>query len=398
MSAPQLELLTADVLYSGMGLPQGPGAVVLSGATVAATGHPDELRAAYPQAVERRAGRVIAPPPVNAHAHLDMSKYPFRSLPYFRWIPEHVITNRHLRGLEGARAGLAAVRASGAAGLGDIVWSPDVMEFLLRESDVPGVLYWEVLDPNPATAHDTFRAAVARLEAWRRLERPGGPRVGLSPHATYTVSHALFRLLADHARREALPMQIHVAEHPSELELFRTGTGELAASIARYNWPFGLQDVFGRAPDLALTPVRYLADLGVLDARPTLVHMVAVTPDDARSVGQAGCLVVSCPRSNANLHCGTMPWTELAAAGVEIALGTDSVASGETLDIHDEVRAALALQPDLDARAVVRAAVKGGRRVLGLPMPFIRRGEAWDAAYVWPDAVGETGSSKRAEV
>ena len=384
MSAPHLDLLTADVLYTGMGLPQSPGGVVLSGGTVAATGHPDELRAAYPQAAERRAGRVIAPPPVNAHTHLDMSSYPFLALPYFRWIPEHVIANRHLRGLEGARTGLESLRASGAAAYGDIVWSPEVMEYLLRESDLPGVLYWEVLDPNPASAEATFRATVERVEAWRKLERSGGPRVGLSPHATYTVSHRLFRLLADHARREGLPLQIHVAEHPSELELFQSGAGELAVSLARYNWPFGLADLFGRAPGADLTPVSYLADLGVLEARPTLVHMVAITEDDARLVGQAGCPVVSCPRSNANLHCGRMPWTLLAQQGVEIALGTDSVASGETLNIFDEVRAALSAHSELDPRLIVRAAVKGGRRVLGLATPFIRRGEAWDPAWVWP--------------
>lgn len=403
---PPLELLSADILYTGMGLPRSPGAVVVggdraSGRTVAATGHPDDLRRLYPQARERRAGPVISPPPVNAHTHLDMSAYPFRALPYFRWIPEHVMANRHLRGLEGAQRGLERIRASGAAGLGDIVWMPGVMEFLLAESEVPGVAYLEVLDPNPDTAQETFERTLARVEQYRRLERPGGMRLGLSPHASYTVSHRLFRLLADYARREALPLQIHVAEHPSEREFFASGTGELAASFLPSVAGRGvssIEQILGRAPDPALTPVSYLAELGVLDARPTLIHMVAITEDDARTVGQAGCAVVSCPRSNLNLECGVMPWTLLAKHGVEIALGTDSVASGETLDIHDELQAALRAHPALDARQIVRAAVKGGRRVLGLRVPTIRRGEAWNEAYVWPEAAGESASSKRAEV
>lgn len=378
-------LLTADLLYTGMGLPIQEGGVVVSGGTIAAAGKAAELRAAYPHAQELRAGHILAPPPVNAHTHLDMSLYDFHALPYFRWIPEVVIANRARRGGAGARLGLARLRASGAGGFGDIVWSEDVMAFLLSEAELPGTAYWEVLDPNPATADATFARTVARVQAWRKLERPGGVKLGLSPHATYTVSHRLFRLLADYARAEALPLQIHVAEHESEAELFSRGTGGLAETFAKYGYPFGLAEVFGRRPDPQLTPVQYLADLGVLDARPTLIHMVHVSGDDVRTVAQAGCPVVTCPRSNHNLSCGTFPWPMFAAAGVEVALGTDSVASGETLDIHDELAFARGLYPQLDERTLVRAAVKGGARVVGEKVPFLRRGEPWREAYVWPD-------------
>ena len=72
-----------------------------------------------------------------------------------------------------------------------------------------------------------------------------------------------------------------------------------------------------------------------------------------------------------------------AAAGVEVALGTDSVASGETLDVRGEVEFARTLYPGLDPRVIVRAAVKGGHRVLGTRAPFIRRGEEWRDEYLW---------------
>ncbi len=380
----QPTLYPADILYTGMGSPVRSGGVVVSGQTVAAAGPLAELRQNYPQAREVQSRPVISPPPVNAHTHLDMSLYDFKSLPYFQWIPEVVIAGRARRGLEGARVGLEAVRASGAAGMGDIVWDADTMEWLLRESDVPGTLYWEVLDPNPASAQATFEATRERLTAWRRLERPGGPRLGLSPHATHTVSHTLHRLLAEYAAGEGLPMQIHVLEHPSEAQLFATGGGPLAESMGRMVPGLSIPEILGRDPSEGLTAISYLEGLGVLKARPTLIHMVNVTPDDIRTVAQAGCPVVTCPRSNGNLHCGTFPWQEYAAAGVEIALGTDSVASGETLNIHDEIRAAWAIHPNLDPRLVVRAAVKGGTRVVGGRVPFIRRGEGWSENYLWP--------------
>ncbi|WP_424952206.1 amidohydrolase family protein [Deinococcus sp.] len=388
----QPTLHPADILYTGMGSPIRDGGVVVSGQTIAAAGPLAELRQNYPQARELPGRRVISPPPVNAHTHLDMSLYDYRSLPYFDWIPEVAIAGRLRRGLEGAKTGLEAVKASGAAGMGDIVWDGAVMHWLLRESEVPGVAYWEVLDPNPATAQDTFENTRERMTNWRKLERPGGLRLGLSPHATHTVSYKLHRLLAEYAAAEGLPMQIHVLEHPSEAELFATGAGPLAASflasMRRNGVELSIEDVIGRPPTPDLTAISYLEGLGVLKARPTLIHMVNVTPDDIKAVAQSGCPVVSCPRSNRNLHCGTFPWQEYAAAGVEVALGTDSVASGETLNIHDEVRAAWALHPGLDPRLVVRAAVKGGSRVVGGRVPFIRRGETWSDSYLWPDEYG----------
>ncbi|MFK7602908.1 amidohydrolase family protein [Deinococcus sp. SM5_A1] len=376
-------LLICDVLYTGMGGGHAPGGVVVVGGTVAATGDPAQLRAQYPQARVEEVGGIIAPPPVNAHTHLDMSAYEFQALPYFRWLPEVVIAQREQRGVVGALAGADELSRLGVGGVGDIVWSSEVMDALLARENLRGVLYFEVLNTFPGKADEVFAGMRQRVEAWRKLERPGGPRIGLSPHTPYTVSHRLMKLVCDYAAGEGLPLQIHVAEHPSEPELFATGAGPLWDNRLLPFWPETFAEVIGRTPEPELTPVRYLDELGVLAAKPTLIHMVNVTPDDIARVARAGCAVVSCPRSNHHLECGTFPWTAFAAAGVEIALGTDSVASGESLDVREDVAFARNLYPKLDPRLLVRAAVKGGGRVVGLPAPFIRRGEAWSDEYVW---------------
>ncbi len=374
-------LLTCDLLYTGMGGAQSPGGVVVVGETIAATGHPDELRRNYPHAAEERAGEMIAPVPVNAHTHLDMSAYEFRALPYFRWIPDVVIADRHLRGVQAAQHGADTLARLGHP-VGDIVWSPEVMDALLTREDLAGTLYFEVLGTFPEKADEIFAAARERLERWRKLQPPG-LRVGLSPHTPYTVSHRLMKRLAEYAAGEGLPLQIHVAEHPSEAELFQTGGGALWDNRMPQLYPATFAEVLGREPEPGLTPVRYLDELGILDAKPTLIHMVNVTEGDIGRVARAGCAVVTCPRSNHHLECGTFRWAEFAAAGIEIALGTDSVASGETLDVRDEVAFARQLYPGLDPRLLVRAAVKGGRRVVGGQAPFIRRGEAWKDQYIW---------------
>ncbi|MFC0617935.1 amidohydrolase family protein [Deinococcus budaensis] len=380
------ELLTCDVLFTGVGGGHAPGGVVVSGGVVAATGDPAALRASFPHAQERRVGEVIAPPPVNAHTHLDMSAYAFEPLPYFRWLPEVVIAQREKRGVAGALAGADELARLGVGAVGDIVWSPEGMEALLAREDLTGVLYFEVLGTFPAKADDIFAGMRERVERWRRLERPGGLRVGLTPHTPYTVSDRLMRLVGDYAAGEGLPLQIHVAEHPAEGELFRTGGGPLWEHRLPALYPATFAEVIGRAPQPELTPVRYLDELGVLAARPTLVHMVNVTPEDIARTAAAGCAVVSCPRSNAHLGCGTFPWADFVAAGVEVALGTDSVASGGSLDVREEVAFARALYPGLDPRLIVRAAVKGGHRVTGTRTPQLRRGDPWHSRFVWPSA------------
>ena len=381
MTSSERVIYSADAVYNGVGLPlAGAGVLVSSANTIVAFGKLEVLGAQFPDVPVEHLGQAILPAPVNAHTHLDLSRVPFKALPYYRWIPEHILTNRALRGLEAARIGLDALRASGVGAFGDIVFSAAVMEFLLSESDLPGVAHWEIFKPDPLDADAVHLETVKNLRDWRKLERK--VKTGLSLHAPFSVSSGLLTSLAQVARLEGFPLQIHVAEHPSELELFRTGAGPMAASLLQGGMP-PFEATIGRQPDPDLTPVKYLAELGVLDAKPTLIHMVNVTEEDVRIAAQFGCSVVTCPRSNRNLECGVFPWQWYAKYGVEVGLGTDSVASGETLNIRDEVRAALEVHPALGLPTVLRWAVKGGYKALGMKTPVVARGDDFSSLTVW---------------
>lgn len=377
-------LYTCDLLYSGMGLPQHNAGVVVVGQAIAATGPFEQLRQNYPQARQQAVGGIIAPPAVNAHTHLDMSAYDFHALPYFDWIPQVVIAQSDKRGASAAKLG-AEQLVSGAMPVGDIVCVPSVMETLMAQPNLTGTLYAEILGPHPAEATERFANFRANMQRWQKLLREIGHsnlRLGVSPHATYTLSQPLLKLVAEYAHGEGLPMQIHVAEHPSENKLFATGAGPLWQGRLG-NTPDSFAEVIGRQPEPTLTPIRYLDEAGILQYQPALVHMVNVSAEDIQRVSAQRCPVISCPRSNYHLECGRFDFAAFAAAGVEIAFGTDSVASGQTLDIRDELAFAKQLYPELDFRLLLRAAVKGGRRVLGLELPRIRRGEVWRAEYIW---------------
>src|SRR5690606_2719076 len=127
-----------------------------------------------------------------------------------------------------------------------------------------------------------------------------------------------------------------------------------------------------------------LKDLGALEGGPTLVHMVAVDDEDVRMAQAAGCVVVHCPRSNEALLCGRFPWETFARHGADVAMGTDSRGSSPDLDVVAEARRAVELHGSkASPRAVVRAAVKGGYRALGMQPPRLRVGDAASAWGAW---------------
>jgi aminodeoxyfutalosine deaminase len=373
------QLYTADVVYNGIGLPLEDGAVLVSSDnTVVGFGKLEAMARQFPDVRSKRLGRAILPPPVNAHTHLDLSALPFKALPYPRWIPEHVLAHQHLRGLEAAQAGLETLKRTKVGAFGDIVAREPVMDFLLAQA-THSVAYWEVLNPNPNAAKEVLETTRQKIKTWRKLE--GAVRVGLSPHAPFTLSHTLWRGLFEFAKLEGLPLQIHVSEHPSELELFRFGTGTLADALQRQGVP-PFEVLTGRKPDPDFSPIKYLAELRILELKPTLIHAVNVSEEDIKIMAQYGCTVVSCPRSNHHLECGSLPWQLYAKHGVEVALGTDSSASGESLDIREETSAAMRLL-GVDLKLLLRWLVKGGYRALGAKPPVVQRGDAFSSLVVW---------------
>jgi cytosine/adenosine deaminase-related metal-dependent hydrolase len=83
-------------------------------------------------------------------------------------------------------------------------------------------------------------------------------------------------------------------------------------------------------------PVPFLAELGVLKARPLLFHAIHVSDEDLRLLAANRCAVVHCPRSNHLLSCGRMPLEKFLAVGIQVYLGTDSLSSSPGLDVRDE--------------------------------------------------------------
>ncbi len=374
-------LLKAEILYNGIGTARTNGTVVVQSSgnvmdQIIAVDSFEQARQNFPKATIKDVGFAISPTPVNAHTHLDLTKMPFEKRGYIdfvRAVIEYDQANKH-KALENAQAGLKEIYNNGVRTIGDIVRDEEVMKWLLKEPSFRGVAYWEVIGPNPEDAEEIFDSTVKKLRQFKSVEQ-GGIKLGLSPHSPHTVSEPLLIKLSSFAKQNSLPLQIHVAESAMEVDMHKTGCGELMDFMKAFlkNWqPSGL------------SPVRYLRELGILEARPTLVHCVEVDEDDVREIQRAGCTVVHCPRSNEALGCKRFPWELYMKYGVDVALGTDSRGSSPNLSIRDEADAARNIHgTKLNPLALVRAVVKGGYKALDLQTPRFTRGDRADKLYIW---------------
>ncbi|MBI4798342.1 MAG: amidohydrolase family protein [Desulfarculus sp.] len=176
--------------------------------------------------------------------------------------------------------------------------------------------------------------------------------------------------LADLKRRAGgLPFCMHVAESQAEVE-FMLGEGPegkrleeflLARKLERAS--LGLK---------GLRPLAHLMDLGLLDQRTMLVHGVQLTRQEVRDLAGSGASLCVCPRSNLGLTGGLAPVADLLAAGVNLALGTDSRASCPSLSLWEEMAALGAAVPGLAPQDILHLATAGGATALGLAGHFGR--------------------------
>lgn len=366
----ELEIWTASWVWLD-GAVHGDAGLVTDGRRVLATGRLDALQARYPAAPTQTKGHYLGPPLANAHTHLDLGLGPTFTGPFPDFV-RYVIGQAERRGREAAAQ---AARHSPQRLLGDIAAREEVVDWWLEAGPSGGVVYWEVLGLVPPDREaEVLRATRERLERWKRRERAGGPRVGLSPHAPYSLTPGLMRRVVELAREFDVPLQIHAAESQGERDYFLHREGALARFFREQGWPLDLHPT-------GLSPIAYLAELGVLEARPTLVHGVQVDEGDVRLLAESGSVVVSCPRSNLSLQAGLPPYELYLRHGVPLALGTDSRASASSLDVRDEI--ALLERQGQPPERTLAWAVAGGRAALGLAPSVLQPGMELEQVEFW---------------
>jgi len=313
----------------------------------------------------------LLPGLVNAHTHLELSWMGGAVPPAVsmsEWIRAVVALRRG--GVPGgreaevraARDAAASVVATGTALVGDVS-NTLLTPALLTEAGLGGVVFHELIGFNAIDPAGDVRAAWTRIEQMsaHQTGNLANPREPLSfsvvAHAPYSVSPALFAAIL--ARSSSSPLAIHLAESAEEIEFLRTGLGPIRRMLEQ----LGVWSGSWAVP--RCDPVQYMSDLGYLRPGTLVVHCVHVTDRDLDRLRDARAVVVTCPRSNLWVGTGPPRLSRFYAAGLAVAVGTDSLASAPSVNLFDELAEMRRLAPEISASTLLESATKVGADALG---------------------------------
>jgi cytosine/adenosine deaminase-related metal-dependent hydrolase len=321
---------------------------------------------------------ILMPPLVNAHMHLELSALANR-LPLGKgfepWV-KALLTARDSLGpsalIRAARHAIQALPGQGTGLVGEVS-TLGLTRSLLTDQGMAGVWFQEYLGtgyPEPDLAADFPLSASA------------------AGHAPHTTSPDLLKNLKNRTQKAGLVFSIHVAESDAEMWFIEGNNRSwhdflIQRGIDPKDWPVGSK-----------TPVKYLKDLGILGPDTLAVHLLQVTDTDLDLLADTKTCICLCPRSNQNLHNRIPDIPALLKRHLKPALGTDSLASCESLSLFDEMAFVRHLCPEVSPADIFAMATKNGASALGLADRFGTLSPEKQSEFIYLD----TGVSSRDQV
>ena len=340
------------------------GIVTVDGGRIAAVGDQGSGIGDQGSGTRHLGNVALMPGLVNAHTHLELSWLRGRVPPASRftdWVKTlFAIRGRPDGGMSADQVtpiheAIAELRASGTIAVGDISNSLAAAG-PMRQAALDGVTFHELLGfkERDGALIDSTRDMRSRASA-------AGGRVSLAPHAPYSTSLELFQAIRTAVDESACPiMSVHLGESAEEVELLQQGSGPWRGMLEmigawRDDW---------RIP--ACDPVGYLDRHGLIDEKTLVIHGVQFGDRALSRLAEIGATLVTCPRSNQWVGVGYPPIERFYKSGVNVAVGTDSLASVEDLNLFSELKTMRWLAPDVPASKILESATLTGARALGL--------------------------------
>jgi len=331
------------------------GAVAVRGDSIVAVGRREEIEGQFEGAKTIDAhGAIIMPGLINGHAHAAMSL--FRGiaddLSLDEWLQKYIFPAEARNVTEdfvtwGTRLGVLEMLRGGITTYADMYYFEDAVAHATKDAGMRGVLGETIIDfpaPDNKTPAAAFHYTEEYVSHWK-----GDPLItpAVAPHSIYTCSEKTLEDSAALARRNGVPILIHIAEAPFELEQSREKRGA--------------------------TPVAYLERIGLLGPDVVGAHCVWVNQADIATLAHFGVGCINNPSSNMKTAAGVMPVIDMLAAGEPLGLATDGAASNNNQDLFEEMDLAAKLQKitrmdprALPAEQVVEMATIGGARAIHL--------------------------------
>jgi len=306
---------------------------------------------------------VLMPGLINAHSHLELAAHhnTLPKAPLWDWFPALSVARRAAGAADREQAALAPaigrVLAGGTTCIADISRTGASFEALLA-SPLRKVLFLELISDasQPPRDPDQLREGVERWQ--RRAAGREEVTVGISPHAFFTVAWDDLRRCAALAGERDLPVTMHVAETPEEMDWLAGRPGRVSEYLASI--PGRPVRVMPQGEPLGL-----LHRAGMTHLRPLLAHCNYLDGSQIADVARCGASVVYCPRAHRYFGHRDHPWRTMRAAGVNVCLGTDSLASNESLSMLDEIRFLRRAAPNVAPAELLDMATRCGARALG---------------------------------
>ncbi len=357
-------LLRAHTVLPVSNPPISDGAVQVEGNRIVAVGRWADMIQYSGERIDLGAS-ILLPGLINAHCHLDYTAMagmipPPRKFP--DWIGAILGLKAEWSYSEYAESWLQGARMlieSGTTTVMDIEAVPELLPEVLQSTPLRVLSLIEMTGVKSRAVPGAILQEA--LQHVRRLPHNSG--VGLSPHAPYSTAVDLLKLTASKARERKLLISTHVAESAAEFEMFMYRRGPLFELLHSQR---DMSDC-GQG-----SPVQHIAQCGLLGSSFLAVHVNYLWDRDAMLLGESGSHVVHCPQSHQYFGHRRFPRHELERAGVNICLGTDSLASTRTmrrklpkLNMFSEMRAMASSSSDLAPRTLVQMATLNAARALG---------------------------------
>ena len=272
------------------------GCVAVDGSRIAGIGSQSEVLSRFPDArVEQFGEAVILPGLVNTHTHLELTALrgylENEERDFFAWLrkltlarlerltPDDIRVSATWGACEAVRAGITYVADASDSALMSML--------ALKDVGLRGVVFQESFGPDARLVQENFEKLNTKVSELREVEDEL-VKVGVSPHAPYTVCGAQLELIAEFAHSAELPLMMHAAESEAEDLFVREGCGIFADGLAK-------RGIEWKAP--RTSTIQYLKQLGVLDVRPLLAHCIRVDDADIETLRETGSKVAHCPKS-----------------------------------------------------------------------------------------------------
>jgi len=299
---------------------------------------------------------VLMPGLINAHCHLDYSVMRgaiFPNSSFTQWIRRINDLKQMLSDedyLESIAAGFRALLANGTTSVFNIEAFPELM---VRMPPPPIRTWWfyEMMD-----VRNRFHTEDVVAGAFRFFEGKSGG-FGLSPHAPYTASQELYRQARFCSEKFGMPLMTHLAESDEEFEMFRHARGPLSDFLKGLGR--NLSDAGGQSPVARLIAGDALPD-GAL-----LTHMNEIEETDWELLRGRRFSIIHCPCCHEYFGRARFPIERFLKEGLNLCLGTDSLASNRGLNLFAEMRCLSHKNPWLSAGELIEFVTRNSARAIG---------------------------------